>query len=48
MFCPAAVNRASTFTFSNPRNRNLLAPCQSLASPKRGSTHTWRFLSALR
>jgi hypothetical protein len=47
MFCPAAMSGASAFTFSTLRNRNLLDPCQSLASPKRGSTHIARFLKRL-
>src|SRR5215207_6928675 len=34
------------FTFSSLRSRNLLIPCQSLASPNSGSIHTLRFLSA--
>ena len=45
-FWPAAVSSASTFTFSNVRNRNLLDPCQSLASPNKGSTYTLLFLRA--
>jgi hypothetical protein len=47
-FCPAAINSASAFTFSSRLSLNLLKPCQSLASPNRGSTHTARFLMALR
>jgi hypothetical protein len=46
MFCPAAMSKASAFTFSNVLSRNLLDPCQSLASPKSGSTHTARLLIA--
>jgi hypothetical protein len=37
MFCPAAMNRTATFTFSSPRSRNLLNLCQSLASAVRHS-----------
>jgi hypothetical protein len=47
-FCPEAIMRASAFTFSNRLSLNLLRPCHSLASPKSGSTHTARFLRALR
>ncbi len=47
-FCPEAIIRASEFTFSNRLSLNLLKPCQSLASPKSGSTHTARLRRALR
>ena len=30
------------FTLARPRSRNRRRPCQSLASPNRGSTHTAR------
>jgi hypothetical protein len=46
MFCPEAISSASMFTFSNPRSLNLRRPCQSLASPNNGSTHTRRLRSA--
>ena len=46
--CPEAIMRASEFTFSSPLSLNLLEPCHSLASANTGSTHTARFLSALR
>jgi hypothetical protein len=45
---PAAISRASAFTFSSRLSLNFLIPCHSLASPKSGSTHTARFLRALR
>ena len=34
------------FTFSKCLSLNLLIPCQSLASAKRGSTHTLRLRKA--
>ena len=40
MFWPAAIIRASAFTFSSRLSLNLLSPCQSFASPNNGSTHT--------
>jgi hypothetical protein len=39
-FWPAAVIKASPFTFSNLLSLNLLRPCRSLASANSGSTHT--------
>src|SRR5215203_5198648 len=47
-FCPEAIIRASALTFSSPLSLNLRKPCHSLASANSGSTHTARFLSALR
>ena len=47
-FCPAAMSSASAFTFSNRLSLKRLKPCQSLASPNSGSTHTACFLIALR
>src|SRR5215207_3998821 len=41
-FWPAAIRSASPLTFSSPRSRKRRSPCQSLASAKRGSTHTFR------
>jgi hypothetical protein len=37
-FCPEAIISASAFTFSSPLSLKRLKPCQSLASPKTGST----------
>jgi hypothetical protein len=34
-FWPEAISKASMFTFSSLRSRNLLIPCQSLASANR-------------
>src|ERR671917_1638363 len=47
-FWPAAVIRASVFTFSSRLSLNLPAPCHPLASAKSGSTHTARLRRALR
>jgi hypothetical protein len=47
-FCPAAVRRASVLTLGRRRRRKRRRPCQSLASPKSGSTHTLRFRRAFR
>jgi hypothetical protein len=48
MFCPEAINSASALTFSSRLSLKRLNPCQSLASPNSGSTHTARLLMALR
>jgi hypothetical protein len=40
MFCPQAISSASMFTFCNLLSLNLRKPCQFLASPNNGSTHT--------
>src|SRR5215210_6370086 len=45
-FWPEAISKASMFTFSSLRSRNLLIPCQSLASANSGSTHTFLFCRA--
>ena len=45
-FCPAAISSASALTFQSPGRRNRFRPCQSLASPKSGSTHTLRLRMA--
>jgi hypothetical protein len=45
-FCPEAISRASMFTRSSLLKRNLLIPCQSLASANSGSTHTLRLRRA--
>ena len=45
-FWPEAISKASMFTFLSLRSRNLLIPCQSLASANSGSIHTLRFLKA--
>jgi len=37
-----SIRSASTFTFHSRRSRNRRRPCQSLASPQRGSTQTFR------
>src|SRR5215210_7186234 len=47
-FCPEAIIRASEFTFSSHLSLNLLEWCHSLTSANSGSTHTARFLRALR
>jgi hypothetical protein len=44
MFSAEAISSASMFAFSNLLSLNLRKPCQSLASPNVGSTHTRRLL----
>jgi hypothetical protein len=46
MFWPAATSSASAFTLRKVLKRNLRIPCQSFASAKRGSTHTFRLRRA--
>lgn len=45
-FCLEAITSASQLTRQSRRKRNRRIPCHCLPSPKSGSTHTLRLLSA--